>query len=273
MKTLFLITTLSVSTWAQTQDNFQGTFLHKKLEALNTATYQVAGNFANDSRFDVTEYEDQIVIKKRTEPTTDPVAIEELTKIENLQQLFHFSFGFSSNSTPRRYFDKFSVKENVRIYSPPTLDLEFAVRPPVKGLKRLAVGYGAGMYKNDPPDVSSETQTLIRGGRQMSFYHSGFATWDVLVLRKARAFVSPGYKIGLHRVSDLMDGNTALQTKQVEHSGTIRWTQYLGREPGGPGAQLFIQYGRSQLGNNIVTAGFTYTIGPDWPFLKRTKTK
>lgn len=252
-----------------------------RLDKLNQVTLALAQELAKENpNLEVTETQDKIEIKNRTPPTVDVVDPKELKHVENIQGLFNISFGKGTSFVSQKTLAKFAPAGSYdTVDRNSSIQIDLAVRPPIKGLKRLLLGVGLGMENAGGFAAAPGSHTLARGG-DLEVNESFFANWDVLILHKARAIVSTGYYYGSYTVLDLSE-DAFVQTFDKEHAAQLRWSQliYSSKDknyPGDTGSVGVGYYAQVRYSKNRTTSlnfGLTMSAGADWPWLKAKKTK
>ena len=249
--------------------------IEKQLQELDKKTEEVAKEIISENPdLEVQTTEDQIVIKKRTPPTTDEVDPAEHKRYENMQGIVNVFFAKGTTYVSNRTFDKYRNNGGPSEINTKSGHVMFGmgIRPPVRSLKRLMVGVDLGMESAGDINMSEEKHSLARG-HNIKINFGYFGTWDVLVLNRARAIVSAGYRNAGYEIVDYSFGGRALDLSYArEHQGTVKWNQMLYTSAEGT-VGLFAQYGRTSNGSNMITFGLNIMYGPEWPWLKRQKTK
>ncbi len=234
--------------------------------------------FSKDPNYIVETDQDGVTtVKKRTPPSGNPPDPEEQAKAINQgQSQFNISVGMGGVFTPPVILNNSSFnlegKQKRLETRQAEMQVEFAVRPRSKMLKRLLVGGG---FKLGETQTSGDTETYVvsRGGSQLEPYF--FGEWDVLYLGKRQdRVISTGYYQGRSYITASVDvpryrdetgqwHNREDNHKPYSERGfQFRWRGIItGASGAGNGFNYFVLTRMSINGITTLSGGFNIAFG------------
>lgn len=161
--------------------------------------------FKDDSRFEVFEDDQGVLIKNRSKKSKNPDDPEELKRIENLQATINFGIAEGWTAFPMSSYGQHADEPNASyVTGATTAQLQFAIRPPYLPLKKLLIGYEGNFvqglsYNRLPLSEKDGINYSQVSGVAIGDFVS--AEWDVLFIPKMKAMISAGAFQGWNRTS------------------------------------------------------------------------
>jgi hypothetical protein len=238
---------------------------------------ELANEFAQDPRFEVTETQDgKIQVKPRTPRSPNAPDAYEQTRPTSLQRVINIGFGMGwGRFTNKTYRDAVPVQGNSEFNTGRTgsIVLEAGFRPPIKILKNLLIGGSVNMTSAFfyPPTLE-EVEHIPADQRKHYFDTSNnnarelFAEWDVLIFEEvSEAALSVGGYSGSVSVTDKTHSRDYGNVTKINDHGfqaRIRGMPNMFGESDAVGMSLFALLKVSTRGNYSTTFGMNLSFGP-----------